>query len=76
MIMEGQIEVALQLEGAAWDYAAFAATVQTAGGQFSCLDWSTALEGVRPAVFTNRLFHELALGALIRDHLDLIDGGR
>ncbi len=39
MVMEGQIEVALQLEGASWDYAAFAAIICAAGGRFSYLDY-------------------------------------
>jgi hypothetical protein len=30
MVMEGRVDVALQFEGAAWDYAAFAAVVQAA----------------------------------------------
>jgi histidinol-phosphatase len=66
MVMEGQIEVALQLAGAAWDYAAFAAIGQAAGGQFSFLDRSTELGGVRPAVFSNGIAHDNAIDALVR----------
>lgn len=64
MVTEGQIEVALQLEGAAWDYAAFAAIVLAAGGQFSYLDSSTELGDVRPALFTNGIVHDEAIAAL------------
>lgn len=66
LVMEGRIEVALQLEGAAWDYAAFAAIVQAAGGRFSYLDSSTGLGGVRPALFTNGTAHNEAIAALTR----------
>jgi fructose-1,6-bisphosphatase/inositol monophosphatase family enzyme len=64
MVMEGQIEVALQLEGAPWDYAAFAAIIHAAGGRFSYLDSSTVLQGVRPALFTNGLAHDDAIESL------------
>jgi fructose-1,6-bisphosphatase/inositol monophosphatase family enzyme len=64
MVTEGLIEVSLQLEGAPWDYAAFAAVVQAAGGQFSYLDASIALGGIRPALFTNGLAHDEAIAAL------------
>ncbi|MGH9080773.1 MAG: inositol monophosphatase family protein [Acidimicrobiales bacterium] len=64
MVIQGEIEAALQLKGAAWDYAAFAAIVQSAGGHFSYLDSSTALGGVRPALFTNGSAHERSLAAL------------
>ena len=63
MVIEGRIEVALQSEGAAWDYAAFAAIVQAAGGQFSYLDSSITLADTRPALFTNGKAHGLALAA-------------
>ena len=64
MVIEGQIEVALQLQGAAWDYAAFAAIVSASGGRFSYLDSSTELGGVRPALFTNGIAHQEAIKAL------------
>ena len=64
MVMEGLVEVSLQLEGAAWDYAAFAAIVHAAGGRFSYLDASTALSGIRPALFTNGSVHDEAIAAL------------
>jgi histidinol-phosphatase len=64
MVIEGQIEVALQLEGAAWDYGAFAAIVSASGGRFSYLDSSTELGGVRPALFTNGIAHQDAINAL------------
>jgi histidinol-phosphatase len=64
MVIEGQIEVALQLEGAAWDYAAFAAIVSASGGRFSYLDSSIEIRGVRPALFTNGIAHDGALHAL------------
>jgi histidinol-phosphatase len=64
MVLEGQTEVALQLEGAPWDYAAFAAIIRAAGGRFSYLDSSTVLEGVRPALFTNGLAHDDAIKSL------------
>jgi histidinol-phosphatase len=64
MVMEGLVEVSLQLKGAAWDYAAFAATVHAAGGRFSYLDASTALGGIRPALFTNGSAHDEAIAAL------------
>ncbi len=64
MVMEGQIEVSLQLEGAAWDFAGFAAIIQAAGGRFSYLDASTVLGGVRPALFTNGIAHDEAITAL------------
>ncbi len=64
MVIEGEIEVALQLEGAPWDYAAFAAIIRAAGGHFSYLDLSTALGGIRPALFTNGVAHDMAAIAL------------
>lgn len=64
MVMEGLVDVSLQLEGAAWDYAAFAAIVHAAGGRFSYLDASTALGAIRPALFTNGLAHDEAIAAL------------
>ena len=64
MVMDGRVEVALQFEGAAWDYAAFAATVHAAGGRFSYLDASTVLGGIRPALFTNGSAHDEAIAAL------------
>jgi histidinol-phosphatase len=68
MVIEGRIEAALQLEGSAWDYAAFAAIVQAAGGRFSYLDCSTTLGGVRPALFTNGIAHDDAVNALAQRH--------
>jgi histidinol-phosphatase len=64
MVAEGEIEVCLQLEGAPWDYGAFAAIVETAGGTFSYLDGSHRLAGVRPAVFTNGRLHARTLDVL------------
>jgi histidinol-phosphatase len=64
MVMEGLVEVSLQFEGAAWDYAAFAAAVHAAGGRFSYLDASTALGGIRPALFTNGSAHNEVIAAL------------
>ena len=64
MVMEGLVEVSLQFEGAAWDYAAFAAVVHAAGGRFSYLDNSTALSGIRPALFTNRSAHDRAIATV------------
>ena len=64
MVMEGLVEVSLQFEGAAWDYAAFAAVVHAAGGRFSYLDTSTALTGVRPALVSNGSAHDRAIVAL------------
>jgi histidinol-phosphatase len=70
MVMEGQIEAALQLEGAAWDYAAFAAIVHAVGGRFGYLDYSTVLGGVRPALFTNGITHDEAISALVQFKAD------
>jgi histidinol-phosphatase len=64
MVAEGRLDVCLTLEGAAWDYAAFAAIVEAAGGRFSYLDGSADLGGVRPALFTNGRLHDDALAAL------------
>jgi histidinol-phosphatase len=64
MVMEGRIEVGLQLEGSAWDYAAFAAVVHAAGGRFSYLNSTTYLAGVGPALFTNGIAHGRAIDAL------------
>jgi histidinol-phosphatase len=69
MVMEGQIEIALQLEGSAWDYAAFAAIVHAAGGRFSHLDSTTDLAGVRPALFTNGIAHDGAIDALTQGQI-------
>lgn len=56
--------------GAAWDYAALGVIVDAAGGRFSCLDASTVLGGVRPALFATdrrtttplRLWREASVG--------------
>lgn len=64
MVANGSAEVCLTLEGAPWDYAAFASIVTAAGGRFSYLDGSTDLDGVRPALFSNGALHDRALEAL------------
>jgi histidinol-phosphatase len=64
MVAEGSLDVCLQLEGAPWDYAAFASVVQAAGGAFSYLDGSSILSGVRPAIFSNGMVHQAALDAI------------
>ena len=64
MVLEGTIEVAIQMEGAPWDYAAFAAIFQSAGGRFSYTDASATLAGIRPALFTNGVDHHKAVDAL------------
>lgn len=69
MVIEDLVEVALQFEGAAWDCAAFAAIVHAVGGRFSYLDASTALGGVRPALFTNGSAHHEAITALAQSPL-------
>ena len=51
MAIEGLVEVAVPFEGAPWDYAAFAAIVDAAGGRFSYLDVCTVLDGIRLAPF-------------------------
>ena len=66
MVAEGELDLCLQLEGAAWDYGAFAGIVQAAGGRFSYLDDSVRLAGVRPALFSNGSLHATAL-ALLND---------
>jgi histidinol-phosphatase len=65
MVAEGSVAACVQLEGAAWDYAAFAAVVTAAGGRFSYLDGSTALGGVRPALFSNGMVHAEVLDAVV-----------
>jgi histidinol-phosphatase len=57
MVAEGQAEICLQLSGGPWDFAAFAAIVQTAGGSFSYLDGSTRLRPRGAAMFTNGGLH-------------------
>lgn len=66
MLVDGRVEVCLQLEGAPWDYAAFAAIVRAAGGCFTYLDGTSLLREVRPAIFTNALVHADALDCLPR----------
>lgn len=66
MVAAGTADACLQVQGAPWDYAAFAALVHIAGGTFSYLDGSTELEGLRPAVFSNRKVHDQVLDALGR----------
>jgi histidinol-phosphatase len=65
MVAEGSVAACVQFEGAAWDYAAFAAVVTAAGGRFSYLDGSTSLGGVRPALFSNRRVHAEVLDAVL-----------
>jgi histidinol-phosphatase len=64
MVAGGEVDVCLQLGGAPWDYAAFAALVRVAGGSFSYLDGTTALTGNRPAVFSNGRIHAAVLDLL------------
>jgi fructose-1,6-bisphosphatase/inositol monophosphatase family enzyme len=64
MVARGDVDICLQLDGAAWDYAAFAGVVTRAGGRFSYLDRSTRFAGVQPGVFSNGVMHDGALGIL------------
>jgi histidinol-phosphatase len=64
MVAEGEAELCVQLSGGPWDFAAFAAIVQTAGGSFSYLDGSTELRPKGRAMFTNGVLHPVALAAV------------
>ena len=64
MVAAADADACLQLQGAPWDYAAFAALVQIAGGRFSYIDGSTTLGGLDPAVFSNGRVHDQVLAAL------------
>jgi histidinol-phosphatase len=64
MVAEGEAEICLQLSGGPWDFAAFAAIVETAGGSFSYLDGSTQLRPRGAAVFTNGGLHSGVLRTL------------
>jgi len=64
MVAAGQTDACLQLDGALWDYAAFAAIVRVAGGAFSYVDESSERGGPRPAVFSNGRVHDEVLTVL------------
>lgn len=66
MVAAGEVDVCLQLQGAPWDYAAFAAIVAVAGGAFSYLDGTSDFEGagLRPALFSNGRIHADVLALL------------
>lgn len=71
LVAAGQLEVSVHLWGGPWDYAAFAAIVEGAGGTFSDL-WGGRRLDTHTALFTNGAVHDDVL-ALIRDQLGTDD---
>jgi histidinol-phosphatase len=63
-VVEGTVDLGLQLEGGPWDFAALSLIVEEAGGRFSDLEGRRRIDGGGPRLYSNGLLHDAALERL------------
>lgn len=65
-VVDGRIEVCVQLQGGPWDFAALSVIVEEAGGRVSDLQGRRDVYGGGPIVYSNGKVHDAVLAALAK----------
>ena len=64
LVVDGEVDLGLQLEGCPWDFAALSLIVEEAGGRFSDLEGRLRIDGGGPRLYSNGVLHDAALHRL------------